>query len=260
MSAIVTVNPPNKVAAHWAQKLHNRKLRRFTFLDSGATSGAAPTEDEPDLNDTGQSSRKTFMFPDGSTGKVTKKMLLKHNLRQSAREMNIVPGLHSTLVSIPKLADAGYTTVFNKNGAAIYDDETTKITATSPPILESERCEHTEMWRLDLNPATLPPTTEAKANSVETINVIFELPSAHETFLWYHASAGFPTKATFIDAVCNGNYSTWPKLTMTPNQPLLPRLRRNDQGTSQGPTPRHTFDKTGSIRQNHQKQRTEDQD
>ena len=123
------------------------------------------------------------MFPDGNTGKATKKMLLKHNLRLSAREMNIVPGLHSALVSIPKLADAGYTTVFNKNGAAIYDDETTKITTTSPPILESERCEHTGMWRLDLNPATSPPTTEAQAAPHETINVIFDLPSACDTFL-----------------------------------------------------------------------------
>jgi hypothetical protein len=113
------------------------------------------------------------------------------------------------------LADAGYTTVFNKHGAAIYDDETTKITTTSPPILESECCEHTGMWRLGLNPTTSPPTTEAKADSLETINVIFELPSARKTFLWYHASAGFPTKATFIDAVRNGNYSTWPQLTVT---------------------------------------------
>jgi hypothetical protein len=113
------------------------------------------------------------------------------------------------------LADAGYTTVFNKNDAAIYDDETTEITSTSPPILESERCKHTGMWRLDLNPATSPTTTEATANSPKTINVIFELPSARETFLWYHASTGFPTKATFIDAVRNGNYSTWPKLTVT---------------------------------------------
>ena len=47
--------------------------------------------------------------------------------------MNIVPGLHSTLVSIPKLADAGYTTVFSKKGAAIYDDHTTTITAGKPP-------------------------------------------------------------------------------------------------------------------------------
>jgi hypothetical protein len=155
------------------------------------------------------------MFPDGRTGKATKIMLLQHNLRLAAQEMNIVPGLHSALVSIPKLADAGYTTVFTKHGAAIYDDETTKITTTSPPILESKRCEHTGMWRLDLNPTTSPPTTEAKADSLETINVIFELPSACETFLWYHASAGFPTKVTFIDAVRNGNYSTWPKLTVT---------------------------------------------
>jgi len=61
----------------------------------------------------------------------------------------------------------------------------------------------------------LPPTTEAQAAPHETLNVIFDLPSAHDTFLWYHASAGFPTKATFIDAVRNGNYSTWPKLTVT---------------------------------------------
>jgi len=129
--------------------------------------------------------------------------------------MNIVPGLHSALVSTPKLAHAGYTTVFNKNGAAIYDEETTKITATSPPVLESNRCEHTGMWRLDLNPATSPPTTEAQAASHETINIIFDLPSARDIFLCYHASVGFPTKATFIDAVRNRNYSTWPKLMVT---------------------------------------------
>jgi hypothetical protein len=174
------------------------------------------------------------LFPDGSTGKATKKMLLKHNLRLSAREMNIFPGLHSALVSIPKLADAGYTTVFNENGAAIYDDETTKITATSPPILESERCKHNGMWRLDLNPATLPSTTEAKANSLETINVIFELPSTRKTFLWYHASVGFPTKATFIDAVCNRNYSTWPKLTVTLINRYFPNSNKTIKGHLKG--------------------------
>ncbi len=33
MLAIVKGIPSNKVAAHWAQKLHNRKSRRFAFLD-----------------------------------------------------------------------------------------------------------------------------------------------------------------------------------------------------------------------------------
>ncbi len=145
MSAISKGIPPNKVATHWAQKLQNRKSRRFAILDSRATFGAAPEEDAPDLDDTGQPSQKTFMFPDECTGKATKKMLLKHNLRLATREMNIVPGLHSALVSIPKLADAGCTTVFNKNGAAIYDDKTSTFMATNPPILESERCKHTGM-------------------------------------------------------------------------------------------------------------------
>ena len=61
------------------------------------------------------------MFPDKRTNKATKRMLTKHNLHPAACKMNRVPGLHSTLtlISVPKLADAGYTTVFNKAGAAV---------------------------------------------------------------------------------------------------------------------------------------------
>ena len=149
--------------------------------------------------------------------------------------MNIVPGLHLALVSIPKLADAGYTTVFNKEGAAIYDNETTQITATSPPVLESERCEHTGMWKLDLNPATsLPNQQKDQAAPHETLNVIFELPSARKTFLWYHASASFPTKATFTEAIHNGNYSTWLKLTATLINRYFPDLDKMIKGHLKG--------------------------
>jgi hypothetical protein len=183
MSAIAKGISSNKIAAHWAQKLQNRKSRRFAFLDSGATSGAAPEEDAPDLDNTGQPPQKTFMFPDGRTGKATKKMLLKHNLRLATREINIVPGLHSALISIPKLADTGYTTVFNKNDAAIYNDKTTMVTATNPPVLESECCEHTGMWTLNLNPETTISNQEVPTAPPETLNVIFDLPSSHETFL-----------------------------------------------------------------------------
>jgi hypothetical protein len=117
----------------------------------GATSRAAPEEDEQELKDTGEMSRKTFVFPDGRIGKATKKLLLKHNLLLAAQETNILPGLHSALVSIPKLADAGYTTVLTKNGAAIYNDNSTAITASNPLILESDWCQHTGMCRLDLD-------------------------------------------------------------------------------------------------------------
>ncbi len=54
----------NKVAAHWAQKIANRKTRKTGILDSGATSVARPEEDADEFEDTGERSTKTFMFPD----------------------------------------------------------------------------------------------------------------------------------------------------------------------------------------------------
>ena len=67
MLASIDGQPTNKVAAHWARKLANRKSRWYAFLDSGATFGAAPEEDKQDLDNTGKMSRKTYMFPNGWT-------------------------------------------------------------------------------------------------------------------------------------------------------------------------------------------------
>jgi hypothetical protein len=136
VTATTATNPVNKVAALWAQKVINRGLHKMGIVDTGATSGAAPKEDEDAFEDTGELSKKTFMFPDKRTKKATKKMRLKHKLHPATREMNIVPRLLLTLVSVPKLVDAGYTTVFSKKRAAIYDDCTTTITANKPPILK----------------------------------------------------------------------------------------------------------------------------
>jgi hypothetical protein len=204
MIATTATNPVNKVAAHWAQKVINRRLQKMGILDTGATSGATPEKDEDAFKDTGELSKKTFMFPDKRTNKVTKKMRLKHKLCPAAREM--------ILVSVPKLADAGYTTVFSNNGAAIYDDHTTTITANKPPVLEANRWDLTGLWKLPLHPEGIAANRKQPHN--EAINVIFDLPSARQNFLWYHAVARFPPKETFIRSVCNGNYATWPKLTV----------------------------------------------
>ncbi len=133
MTATTVTSLVNKAAVHWVQKVINRRLQKTGILDTGATSGAAPEEDEVAFEDTGKLSKKMFMFPDKHTNQATKKMHLKHKLCPAAREMNIVPGLHSTLVSVPKLADAGYTIVFSNKGAVIYDDCTTTITADKNP-------------------------------------------------------------------------------------------------------------------------------
>jgi hypothetical protein len=71
------------------------------------------------------------------------------------------------------------------------------------------------MWRSNLDPKiTNTYSPENQHATPKMINVIFNLPSSRKTFLWYHTSAGFLPKETFIDAVCNGNYATWLKLTV----------------------------------------------
>jgi hypothetical protein len=191
--------------------LENRKAQRNGILDTGATSGAALADDEEYFDNTGQKSSKIFMLPNKGRHKATKKMLLWQPLRELAREMNIVPGLHSTLISVPKLADADYTTVFEKGKATIYDALMTTIMADQPSILDAPRCELTGLWELPLEPLqTTSSNIKSAATQPETTNVIFDLPSARQTLLWYHAAAGFPTKETFSDAVRDSNYSTWP--------------------------------------------------
>jgi hypothetical protein len=69
MNATTDIGPTNKVAAHWAQKINNRTLRKMGMLDykmgildTGATSGAAPEEDEECFVNTGEASTKTSCF------------------------------------------------------------------------------------------------------------------------------------------------------------------------------------------------------
>jgi hypothetical protein len=140
--------------------------------------------------------------------------------------MNIVPGMHTSLISISKLADAGYTTVLRQDGAEIYDNKTTIVKADAPPVITAPRCPTSGLWKMALDPQKeasergIGITLKAEqANAMfdmaEQANVIFDLPSSRQSFLWYHASAGWPPNETFLSAVRHGNYTSWPKLTTT---------------------------------------------
>jgi len=127
--------PSNKIAAHWARKIANRKACTG-ILDTGATSGAGRPEDAELFENTGQPSTKVFMLPDKSKVHANHKILLKHKIREGAREMNIIPGLHSTLVSVPKMVDEDYIVVFDKKSAKTYDATTTTIQQQNSPSLK----------------------------------------------------------------------------------------------------------------------------
>jgi hypothetical protein len=234
--------PRNKIAAHWACKIANRKVQTG-ILDTGATSGTRWPEDADAFKYKGQSSTKVFMLPDKSRVPATHKMLLKHKLREGAREMNIVPGLHSTLVSVPKIVDEDYIVVFDKKLAKTYNAKTTTIMATAEPVLKAPQCTSTGPWLMPLKTKTNGGNQNSniagdRASNIEGVseraNAIFELPSTHQTILYHHALAGFPVKETFLNAVRAVNYATWPGLTIAALHKYFPNSDKTQKGHMKG--------------------------
>ncbi len=50
---------------------------------------------------------------------------------------------------------------------------------------------------------------------VDEANSVFDLPNSRQTLLYFQASAGFPTKESFLVEVRAGNYATWQRLMTT---------------------------------------------
>jgi hypothetical protein len=160
-------------------------------------------------------------------------MHLKHNIRQEAKEMNIIPGLHAPLVSVPTLADAGYITVFEKSITNLYNKATTKVTASNTPVLQAPQGQITGLWKMGLEPSNNAGVTET-VTTTERVNALVDLPSTKQTALWYHAAAGWPEKETFFDAICKGNYATWPGLNVKMMSRHYPELIETKKGHMKG--------------------------
>ena len=107
-------------------------------------------------------------------------MKLPFNLRHPATDMNIVPGVHTTLISACKMADAGYVTVLYNDGVKIYDGTTAKITFSEKAILEGYQTAD-ELWRLPLKEKVINKNTDTilmqRPHPEDAIAHVFELPS-----------------------------------------------------------------------------------
>jgi hypothetical protein len=183
------------------------------------------------------------MLPDKSRVCATHKMLPTHKLRDGAQEMNIVPGLHSTLVSVPKIVDKDYIVVLDKNLGKTYNATTTTITAMAEPVLEAPRCTLSGLWLMPLetktnggnqNVNTVGDRASNIQGDTERTNTIFKLPSTRQTILYHYALAGFPVKETFLNAVRAGNYATWPGLTIAALHKYFLDLDETQKGCIKG--------------------------
>ena len=152
--------------------------------------------------------------------------------------MHILPQVKDSLLSTSKMVDADYIAVYDKDEVNFYDAKTTKITITEEAVLSGFRCPKVGLWRVplvasptNLNTDTLildHPTKLASLNSLyevitttatrervsqlmgqvtsvpclmEHINNVYELPSIEQAVRYLHATAGHPTKHTWLKAI-----------------------------------------------------------
>jgi hypothetical protein len=146
-----------------------QKTPSTMILDSGTTSHFVRAEEK--LPITGMLS-KNVRLPDGSSIQATHITLLPfESLDISARKADILPGLRTnSLVSVGKLADAGYTTIFHPRGkgVTVHKKNTVRLKLHCKPVLQGWR-DTNGLWRLSKEIAAKPKDegTTAKQSNME---------------------------------------------------------------------------------------------
>ena len=97
------------------------------------------------------------------------------------------------------------------------------VTESLNPLYEFPSCysmlEHIEAIKTD----QLSPS--------EAINNVYELPSIEPAIKYLHSAAGFPTKATWLKAIRNGSYLSWPLVNVKMSTSSYQSQRKPDKGT-----------------------------
>jgi TfoX/Sxy family transcriptional regulator of competence genes len=202
-------------------EMRQQRNEESIIIDSGATSHFVT--EGLNLPATGPSDLTVYL-PDDSTLRATSATQLPfEQLSDEARRANILPGLTKSLISVNKLAENGYTTIFRpgNEGVTFHKKGTLTITTSEPPVLQGHKRRGENLWTVSV------PKTKSKRE--EAANV-YNLPSIAQTIKYLHAAAGYPTEDTWIKAIKAGNYISWPGLTATAARKHFPESDETHKG------------------------------
>ena len=194
-------------------------------VDSGATSHFMRVEENLPVHGP---SHKIVSLPDGSRIKASHTTELPFPaLSASARHAHVLPNLTTnSLISVPKLADAGYTTVFHPHagGVTVHAKNRFSFRQRCKPVLQGWR-DKDGLWRLG------HVDKHIKSSNTETAANVHSLPSTAAAIRYLHAAAGYPVKETWIKAIKRGHYVSWPGLTVDAVNKHFPDAVKHIRGT-----------------------------
>jgi hypothetical protein len=118
-----------------------------------------------------RASNKTVFLPDNSQLRTsTRTKLPFKQLSEAARETDNLPGLKRSLLSVNRMAEEGYTTIFHpgEEGVTIHKDGTVAISTSKPPILQGCKNYAEKLWTLSVS--------KDKENEREDVQNVYSLP------------------------------------------------------------------------------------
>jgi hypothetical protein len=197
-----------------------------TVADSGATSSIG-TEGNPSKR-TRKPSTKEFKLPNGEV--VTAKEIAEYpfDVQKPANELHITPGIsENSLLSTSKYADAGCITIFENDMVNVYGAQNTMITVSREAVLRGWQEDREDLWQIpivdtvqknntDTTIFNKPPTEflPDRPEPSEAVHNVYTLKTQPELVRYHHTAAGFPTKPTFLAAIKNKQFPSWPGLTI----------------------------------------------
>ena len=215
-----TAIPNKQISNKWTRRIVRQREHKI-IIDSGATSHFM----SEDLNlPTEGSSNKEVYLPNNAKLRTSRRTKLPfETLTNAARDADVLPGLKRSLLSVNKMAEEGYTTIFHpgEEGVPIHKEGTITITTCEPPVLKGRKSKAAKLWTV---------STTDKPENKEEVSHVYSLPTIPQSIRYLHTATGFPVKETWLDAIKAGNYVTWPGLTTTAVGKHFPDSDKTQQG------------------------------
>jgi hypothetical protein len=225
---ILKVNLKQKPKSNkWTQRMDRRQAIRGQqnqqniITDSRATSRFIA--EDLNLPKTGPSQIEVYLPDDSKLQSSRKTQLPFEQLDPKPREADILPGLKKSLLSVKKMSENRYTTIFlpDNKGVTIHKKGTLTITTSKPPVLQGCKTNGAKLWT-----ASAQNTNQA---SKQALNA-YSLPSIGQTIKYLHAAAGYPPEETWTKAIRAGNYNTFPSLTTANVYRRYPESNKSQKG------------------------------
>ena len=121
-----------------------------------------------------------------------------------------MPGLQQMLICIGLICDVGFTVTFSEDKVVVHDAANRVIL---PGCCDPEVPPDLWYFNLLLDPQDVPVLAATCQQASLGAYSAYDLPSVAALVRYLHAAAGFPVRDTWLRAIKDGNYETWPGLT-----------------------------------------------